>query len=165
MPRTIDATQRSRGKLAGKRYPLNMRTTKQTRDALEAAAHKSGRSLAQEIEFRLEQSFHAEREFGGADSYQFFKLLASMVGMIEARTGQDWSEHYETFTAVRNCLTAVIQAAGPKPSGKSLELMERLRAGLPAENADKIEEARAHFKEYEDVGRTVLRELFPKSGI
>jgi uncharacterized protein (DUF1778 family) len=41
----------------GKRYPLNMRTTKAVRDRLEAAARASGRSLTQEVEFRLEQSF------------------------------------------------------------------------------------------------------------
>ena len=40
-----------------KRHPLNMRTTKQLREALERAAQESGRSLAQEVEFRIEQSF------------------------------------------------------------------------------------------------------------
>jgi len=42
---------------AGKRYPLNMRTTKELREKIEAAARASGRSLVQEVEFRLEQSF------------------------------------------------------------------------------------------------------------
>jgi len=41
----------------GKRYPLNMRTTRELRDQIEAAAHLSGRSLVQEVEYRLEQSF------------------------------------------------------------------------------------------------------------
>jgi hypothetical protein len=39
-----------------KRYPLNMRTTKSLRTKLDAAAKKSGRSLAQEVERRLERS-------------------------------------------------------------------------------------------------------------
>jgi TraY domain len=56
MPRTSHGTD------WGKRYPLNMRTTKETRDRLEAAAAASGRSLAQEVEHRLEQSFSGERE-------------------------------------------------------------------------------------------------------
>lgn len=42
---------------AAKRFPLNMRTTKHIRNKLELAANKAGRSLAQEVEFRLEQSF------------------------------------------------------------------------------------------------------------
>lgn len=41
----------------GKRIPLNMRTTRETRDRLEKAAEQSGRSLAQELEIRLERSF------------------------------------------------------------------------------------------------------------
>jgi hypothetical protein len=40
-----------------KRFPLSLRTTKQLREKLEAAAADSGRSLAQEIELRLEMSF------------------------------------------------------------------------------------------------------------
>jgi hypothetical protein len=44
----------------GKRYPLNMRTTRELRDRIEAAAHASGRSLVQEVEYRLEQSFQEE---------------------------------------------------------------------------------------------------------
>jgi alkanesulfonate monooxygenase SsuD/methylene tetrahydromethanopterin reductase-like flavin-dependent oxidoreductase (luciferase family) len=40
-----------------KRFPLSLRTTKQLREKLEAAAAESGRSLAQEIELRLEMSF------------------------------------------------------------------------------------------------------------
>jgi predicted HicB family RNase H-like nuclease len=47
-----------RGK--GKRYPLNMRTTKELRDRLEAAAKRSGRSLVQEVEYRLGMSFAEE---------------------------------------------------------------------------------------------------------
>jgi hypothetical protein len=41
----------------GKRYPLNMRTTKEMREKLERAARASGRSLVGEVEYRLERSF------------------------------------------------------------------------------------------------------------
>ena len=41
----------------GKRYPLNMRTTKEMREKLERAAAESGRSLVGEVEYRLERSF------------------------------------------------------------------------------------------------------------
>lgn len=54
---------------AGKRYPLNMRTTLETRQRLERAARASGRSLVQEVEYRLDKSFSDEdwqkRIFGG----------------------------------------------------------------------------------------------------
>ena len=62
MPKTVSSPIRRKGRTArhpesGKRYPLNMRTTKAVRDRLEAAARANGRSLTQEVEFRLEQSF------------------------------------------------------------------------------------------------------------
>ena len=42
----------------GKRHPLSMRTTRALRARLEAAAEASGRSLAHEVEHRLEKSFN-----------------------------------------------------------------------------------------------------------
>jgi hypothetical protein len=44
----------------GKRYPLGIRTTKALRERILKASRASGRSLAQEIEFRLEQSFERD---------------------------------------------------------------------------------------------------------
>ena len=46
----------------GKRYPLNMRTTLELRQKIEDAAELSGRSLVQEVEYRLEASFQREQE-------------------------------------------------------------------------------------------------------
>ena len=46
--------------LKGKRYQYNFRTTKELREKLDEAAWQSGRSLSQEVEFRLERSFWEE---------------------------------------------------------------------------------------------------------
>lgn len=46
----------------GKRFPLNTRTTKVLRDWMDAASKASGRSLSQEVEYRLERSF-MEQDF------------------------------------------------------------------------------------------------------
>lgn len=51
---------KSKRVLPGKRYPLNMRTTKELRDKIEWAALASGRSLVQEVEVRLERLFQQE---------------------------------------------------------------------------------------------------------
>ena len=45
---------------SGKKQPLNMRTTETLRKKLECAAGTSGRSLVQEVEHRVEQSFHKD---------------------------------------------------------------------------------------------------------
>ena len=53
------------------------------------------RSLSQEIEFRLDQSFRDEKakfeEFGGEGKYRFMKLLAAVVGVVEHKTGQEFA--------------------------------------------------------------------------
>jgi uncharacterized protein (DUF1778 family) len=48
----------------GKRIPLMVRTTKELRQVLEDAAASSGRSLSQEVEFRLGMIAEWERAYG-----------------------------------------------------------------------------------------------------
>ena len=45
----------------GKLNPMSFRATPELRAKLEAAASKAGRSLTQEVEHRLEQSFISDR--------------------------------------------------------------------------------------------------------
>ena len=44
----------------GERTPLGLRVTAETKRRIEAAAIESGRSISQEAELRLEQSFERE---------------------------------------------------------------------------------------------------------
>jgi hypothetical protein len=62
MPRTANAISE-----AGRRYPLNMRTTAALRAKLDAAKAASGRSLLQEVERRVERSFEQDELFGGPE--------------------------------------------------------------------------------------------------
>ena len=63
MVETMDAKRarrpgpKPRGPFEGKRQTLTTRITDATRSKLEAASRDADRSLSQEIEFRLEQSF------------------------------------------------------------------------------------------------------------
>jgi len=50
---------------SGKKLPLNMRTTLALRQKIEKAAGKSGRSLVQEVEYRVERSFHEDSVTAG----------------------------------------------------------------------------------------------------
>ena len=98
----------------GKRYPLNIRTTRETREKLEAAAARSGRSLAQEMEARLERSFDFEhwldRAFaegtqaintavqmivkrgGGEDNVNVGLAVGQIIGVMEREFGGSWRE-------------------------------------------------------------------------
>ncbi len=86
---------------AGKRFPLNMRTTKKIRDELQAAAHASGRSLAQEVENRLEQSFRVEknryRDFRNKKTYHLMRWFEVALRASEQFTKKSWSTDPETF--------------------------------------------------------------------
>lgn len=59
----------------GKRYALGIRTTRNLKDLLQKAADSSGRSVAHEIEHRLENSFAEETRWGGAADYRLAILL------------------------------------------------------------------------------------------
>lgn len=86
------------------RKTTSTRITPEVRVLLEEAAALSGRSLAQEIEIRLEQSFQDEgvisRELGGADNYDLAKLLFAVVRLVETETGRSWRNHRPTFQQV-----------------------------------------------------------------
>jgi hypothetical protein len=62
-----------------KRHSVGIRTTKKLKDALQRAADLSGRSVAQEIEFRLEQSFEVEKAFGGRETQKVLRTLAGVT--------------------------------------------------------------------------------------
>ncbi len=73
----------------GKRMPLNMRTTRELRDKLERNTADSGRSLAQEVEYRLERSFLLDDakfdDFGGKEKYELTKRFAVEANRLEPR--------------------------------------------------------------------------------
>jgi hypothetical protein len=66
-----------------KRAPLNMRTTQTLRDRLAAEAAKNDRSLAQEVEARLEASF----------------LVADLYAMVRSALSDDREAERERFRA------------------------------------------------------------------
>jgi hypothetical protein len=94
-----------------------VRTTKQLKERLEQARLESGRSLAQEIEHRLEQSFTKEdiahTAFGGPEEYRIMQLLALAVQQVEAATGKKWTEDFATFHSVDRALRTVLSAFAP----------------------------------------------------
>ena len=80
------ATKQKARKTSGRRdrrKTTSTRITPETRAQLEEAAAQTGRSLAQEIESRLERSFLDQeavyQAFGGKKSYEFCRVLATMA--------------------------------------------------------------------------------------
>ena len=111
----------------GKRYPLNMRTTKDVRDQLKAAAAASGRSLVQEVEFRLQKSFSNEltyqgfmesiyEQFEGKGIYHLMKLLARALAISERETGKSWLDDADTCALVQAVFNSILSRYGPELS-------------------------------------------------
>jgi hypothetical protein len=94
---------------AGKKSPLNMRTTEALRKKLEVAAGLSGRSLVQEVEFRLEQSFTRE-DFGKIHISTLMWRVYDCCVLIEAYTGKNCFAD-----DARSLLVAVAELVAPTP--------------------------------------------------
>jgi len=68
---------------SGKKLPLNMRTAAALRAKIEKAAGKSGRSLVQEVEHRVERSF-----FGDEALQEIDRVRGHILGMLNVLDGK-----------------------------------------------------------------------------
>ena len=101
-----------------KRAPLNMRTTPEARRKLEDAADKSGRSLAQEVEYRIERSFFYEDtlSLSGPDpkTSKFVRDSLDLKRITELTIGADTWEDYETWVAWKAAISILLDYYQPK---------------------------------------------------
>lgn len=118
---------------------MSFRPTHDLRDMLEKAADKSGRSLSQEIEYRLwrsemdEDARQAElyHEFGGVHCYALAKVIARMAGLLGDLAWTRWSRDPEVFREFRKALDVFFdgivppQATNRKPSD-TFKLLKKL---------------------------------------
>ncbi len=128
MATTKRAPKAKPAKRVAQRKTVSTRITPETRAQLEAAAAHSGRSLAQEFEFRLEQSFKTEEQardiaaqtavaiyasFGSFSTFQAMRLLAEAISLTENRTGKRWETDLNTFEAVDRTCGHIFQVFRP----------------------------------------------------
>jgi hypothetical protein len=130
-----------------RRHLISVRTTQSFKEDLEAAAARSGRSLAQEAELRLERSFEqqtimkeilaaSKREmiesFGGADHYQIAKIFNAIRAQVERETGKSWREDMGTLDLLIDRVSRFLVDFGPAGSHKQRADVDDW-AGLVAE--------------------------------
>ena len=143
---------RPRGPFVGKRKTFPTRITEETRAGLEAAAAASDRSLSQEIEFRLEQSFAEEESrsfiatvaargvyasFGRDDIFLVARLLANTIQRIEAVTGKIWMDDPEAYRQTQEACKTILEAFRP-PAGKRPIPTDLISEGLVATESSTI---------------------------
>src|SRR4051794_32171408 len=111
----------------GQRVPVMTRTTRELRDQLEKAASTSGRSLAQEVELRLERSFDPVDAFA--------RLVGGLAQVAEAITGRPWRTDPETLDILQGLVFHQFEALRVDPTGAHLAQEARRAHRLWLENA------------------------------
>jgi TraY domain len=97
----------------GKRSPLNMRTTKDLREKLEKAAGKSGRSLVQEVEARLEQSLNGDflltELLGSGKNAHLLKVVAMLLSGLD-QAAYPWYSNPASAARLRSDIERAMSA-------------------------------------------------------
>src|SRR5688500_8310253 len=117
-------SQRSRGRPPlpsgqAKRFTVAFRVTANRYRELFDAAEKSGRSVSQEAEMRLEQTFRDEEYLGGAETGGVLQMMSGACRVIEARLNGKWSSSMEIYHEVRKAWRKIIDDVKPKSTGVS----------------------------------------------
>lgn len=89
---------------AERRQQIGVRTSPGLKSDLERAAAENGRSVAQEAELRLVDSFESERRAGGVETAHLLRMMADQIAMIERATGKRWHRDLTTWAAVAEAI-------------------------------------------------------------
>lgn len=123
-----------------KRIGLSLRVTPELHDRLEAVAQTTGRSVAMEVESRIERLFFDEdvRSLGRAGR-AFLEVVAGGTAAIQLTTGRTLDEDFVTWDAVRAHIEWCLGELMPDRSevaAVSEARMDRVReASVPMEAA------------------------------
>jgi hypothetical protein len=129
MPRTVH------GSGDGKRVPLSFRTTSRIRELMEEAAAGSGRSLAAEVEYRLETSFAHDHAFGNAELRRltFAMVIAfERAARFNATNGKDWTEDLDSYFAGMVAVLDTLLINAPATPGDAARMLEKLNLVVEA---------------------------------
>jgi hypothetical protein len=103
---------------------LSIRVPASLKEKLVTAAKKSGHSYGREAERRLEESFKAERSiFGDPETYGAMRMLAGVIGIVEAQFGKRWMHDLATYTSARRAIDRLLNDMQPKPPSELIEIV------------------------------------------
>jgi len=129
--------RKPRGEFKNKSRTLTTRITAATRTALERAAKKSGRSLSQEIESRLDISIRRDRD---RDHHRHIRALAQAIAFVTERveraTGKCWREDPFTGEALRHAIEFLVFHYAPHGELVVPASVEAAAARVPPEARD-----------------------------
>jgi len=114
-----------------KRSSFNTRLHTEIKQQLETEAQIAGRSLSEEIEFRLGRSLRQEADSGGRQIHGLLHLLVGAAEIIQARTGESASDDWKTGLAVGRAWKRLIHDWLPRPPTELIAELERLSDNIP----------------------------------
>lgn len=97
------------------KHQIGVRVGPQLKKQIEEAATASGRSLAQETEMRIAESFEIGALFHDARTKAFMIELAAQIARAEAATEKSWTDDGATYWAARKLMEDAIRRAAPTP--------------------------------------------------
>jgi len=113
----------------GKRWAMPFRTTRQLKERLEEACRESRRSMTQEVELRLEQSFERDEFYANTRLANLLRLMVATAARIESKHKRGaFLVDYFTFAEVRKAWRQIIDAHQP-PRESITELPEYIYKG------------------------------------
>jgi hypothetical protein len=136
----VQGKQRGRPPLApgkAKRASFNTRLRPSLKVVLEAAATQQGRSLSEEIEYRLERSLDDQRHLVEALELGFGRQVAGLMLAIGCvirdaapppRPGElGWLSSPEAFRVIAESISLLLQAVGPDANPKAWASLRKAR--------------------------------------
>jgi hypothetical protein len=120
---------------------LAFRARPALRAALDRAASASGRSLSEEVEWRLERSVDRERRRGVYDDEPIIDTLISILQMAEGRTGGGrWDDNLTANAIVATAIREYVRGRAPRADAGEQSQAAVARALRAKEEAEKIVE-------------------------
>jgi hypothetical protein len=111
--------RKSRGEYPGKTKTLTTRIRPETREGLERAAAKHGRSLSQEVEHGLRFYLSGLKLDQGRHIRALGEIVALLAQRIESKTGIHWNESVFTGDALRRGIEVLVSHFAPRGTPKT----------------------------------------------
>jgi Arc-like DNA binding domain len=124
----------------GRRFPVSLRVTEDLRDQLGATANAAGRSMAQEIEFRLEQSLADDRSFGGPALARIAFLMAAQFAIRQP----DVTDPMEFRAAMIRVIHGLLDIAPGDPMEHAKWTIEAIKSHVLTRDAQQEMEKQEH---------------------
>lgn len=165
----------------GRRQNYTFRLSDQTRDQLVDAATESSRSLSEEIEWRIEESFRekqgemlAKSLLNGSDN--LYRLVSRITGLVSAlenykdKSGnslgsRDWDNHEPTRAAIRAGVVTLIEDIVPPTTAFDINEINRKQQEIfsrISKDGKVSENDKAKLEEYHELVNVHHMELLGK---